>query len=215
MITMQQLEELESRIIKALQLIGDLRTENAKLESDNETLKAETEDARLSLEEKEHEVARIQKELDEATRELAGLKEKEEVLGKKIIELLGKLDGIRGGSTESPRAAAAESSPADISVETLREAGESKAAERDDDIIIIDDDTALGDVEVVVETVPSKESSGDEIILLDEGEDEIVIDDIDSELAIIDESEADQSKKKKEAKDSSDIDDDFLIIEDE
>ena len=49
MITMQQLEELESRIIKALQLIGDLRTENAKLEVDNESLQTQAEEAKLSL----------------------------------------------------------------------------------------------------------------------------------------------------------------------
>ena len=46
MISMQQLEELENRVVKALQLIGDLRTENSKLESDNESMKTEIEEAR-------------------------------------------------------------------------------------------------------------------------------------------------------------------------
>ena len=97
MISMQQLEELESRIIKALQLIGDLRTENARLESDNESLKVVAEEAKLSLEEKEQELARIQRELDDAVRELTELKGKEDILEKKIIELLGKMDALKSG----------------------------------------------------------------------------------------------------------------------
>jgi len=94
MLSMQQLEELESRVVKALQLISDLRTDNAKLENDNESLKSENEDLKLTLDEKEQEVARIRKELDESTRELQELKDKEEVLEKKIISLLGKLDVV-------------------------------------------------------------------------------------------------------------------------
>lgn len=97
MISMQQLEELESRIIKALQLIGDLRTENSKLESDNESLKVQAEEARLSLEEKEQELVLLQRELDATTKELADLKSKEEVLEKKVIALLGKMDYLQSG----------------------------------------------------------------------------------------------------------------------
>jgi len=84
------------RVIKALQLIGDLRAENSKLESDNESLKVEIEEVKLSLEEKEQEIERIKHELEESNRELREIKEKEEVLEKKIIGLLSKLDVLGG-----------------------------------------------------------------------------------------------------------------------
>ena len=99
MISMQQLEELENRVVKALQLISDLRTENSKLENENEEIKSELEEARLSLEEREQEIERIRKELDDATRELEELQAKEEVLEKKVVSLLGKLDDLSPGSS--------------------------------------------------------------------------------------------------------------------
>lgn len=98
MISMQQLEELENRIVKALQLINDLRSENAKYENENESLRGEVEEVKLSLEEKEQEIQRIKKELDNATRELREIKEREEVLEKKVIGLLGKLDILQSGT---------------------------------------------------------------------------------------------------------------------
>ena len=39
MITIEQLDELEGRILRALELISDLRSENSRLESENETLR--------------------------------------------------------------------------------------------------------------------------------------------------------------------------------
>ena len=99
MLSMQQLEELEARVIKALQLITDLRTENSRLEADAEKYKAEAEEARLSLEEREQEILRIQKELDETTKQLNELREKEEVLEKKVIGLLGKMDALQSGGS--------------------------------------------------------------------------------------------------------------------
>jgi DNA repair exonuclease SbcCD ATPase subunit len=240
MITMQQLEELEARVIKALQLIGDLRAENGKLESDNEKLKAVAEEAKLSLEEKEQEIARIQQELEAATRELAGIKEKEELLEKKVIELLGKLDGLKVGPTpisggaaprverkaepraERPSTAATGAvkrpvppKPVDeeVSVESIGD--EAPAAEKDEDIIIIDDETDLGGSDVMVETVSDKGGEEDEIILLDEGEDEIIIEDVESDMTIIDESEMETPRKKKAARKDAEDEDDFLIIEED
>ncbi|HQO41211.1 MAG TPA: hypothetical protein PK986_12130, partial [Spirochaetota bacterium] len=98
MLTMQQLEELENRVIKALHLIGELRTENAKLENENETLKGDIEEVKLTLEEKEQEIERIKRELDAATKELQEMRAKEDALEKKIISLLGKLDMMQSGS---------------------------------------------------------------------------------------------------------------------
>ena len=99
MISMQQLEELENRVVKALQLISDLRTENSKLENENEEIKSELEEAKLSLEEREQEIERIRKELDDATRELEELNAKEEILEKKVVSLLGKLDDLSPGGS--------------------------------------------------------------------------------------------------------------------
>ncbi len=93
----QAIVDILGGIIKALQLIGDLRAENAKLEADNENLKVQAEEARLSLEEKEQEIARLKKEIESATNELAQIKQREEVLEKKIIEMLGKLDTLKSG----------------------------------------------------------------------------------------------------------------------
>lgn len=216
MITMQQLEELESRIIKALQLIGDLRAENAQLEANNESLKVQAEEARLSLEEKEQEIARLKKEIDKATNELSQIKQKEEVLEKKIVEMLGKLDTLKSGipsyrAKPAPDTASTKAQPQQkpsLKAEPEPRAEEDFMEDRgdDEDIIIIDDtETAKTDIEV--ETLPTEE---DEIVLLDDTDDEIIIDDVNDDLIIIDDDSA-----EKKSKDKTSDDDDFIIIEDE
>lgn len=201
MITMQQLEELESRIIKALQLIGDLRAENAKLEADNESLKVQAEEARLSLEEKEQEIARLKKEIENATNELAQIKQREELLEKKIIEMLGKLDTLKSG-----KAPAFDIKPQRAEPKPVEEFLEEKPGDEEDIIIIDDTETAKGDVEV--DTLPTEE---DEIVLLDDTDEEIVIDDVDGDLIIIDE----ETTEKKASRDKISDDEDFIIIEDD
>ena len=176
MLSMQQLEELESRVVKALQLISDLRTDNAKLENDNESLKSENEDLKLTLDEKEQEVARIRKELDESTRELQELKDKEEVLEKKIISLLGKLDVVQSGpipAGDAPARPKSRPQPApvivdepfedEIRVEKVKPAA-AKKADEDEDVIIIDDESDIEGDEIKVEKVEG-EGDEDEIIL--------------------------------------------------
>ena len=49
MITIEQLDELEGRILRALELIGDLRSENSRLESENEALRKEHYELKLAL----------------------------------------------------------------------------------------------------------------------------------------------------------------------
>ncbi|MBP7735204.1 MAG: hypothetical protein KA369_04450 [Spirochaetes bacterium] len=174
MISMQQLEELESRVVKALQLIGDLRTENSKLENENEEIKSELEEAKLTLEEKEQEVEKIRKELDEATRELAELNAKEEVLEKKVIGLLGKLDTLAPGGSipagekiEKKTFAAPRPSP--VSAPPRKEA---KTAVADEDTIILDESIDdYKEEEVKVETVKKSET-----VTIDDDEDIIIID---------------------------------------
>jgi len=52
MISLETIEELETKIMKALELISDLRAENNRLESDNETLRSENDQMKLAMEEK-------------------------------------------------------------------------------------------------------------------------------------------------------------------
>jgi predicted RNase H-like nuclease (RuvC/YqgF family) len=202
MLSMQQLEELEARVIKALQLISDLRTENSRLESDAEHYKAEAEEARLSLEEKEQEILRIQNELDDTTRQLAELREKEEILEKKVIALLGKMDGLQGGGS-IPKGDSIPRSSASGFASSDRKPASSKL-DADDDIVIIDDDAPQSRT-----AAPATSAHDDsEIILLDEDEDEIVIDDADEDSIIVDETDNGEEIKV-------DDDDDFIIIEEE
>lgn len=182
MITMQQLEELENRVIKALHLIGELRSENSKLENENESLKGEIEDVKLTLEEKEQEIEKVRRELERATKELKDIKDKEDTLEKKIISLLGKLDMLQGGSVPTNLYAdKPQTSPSDID---FHEPSASKEEDRDliieseNEHIIIEDrgEVEKGDEELKVETVePSStapEDEDDEIIIIDD-EDEI------------------------------------------
>ena len=244
MISMQQLEELESRVIKALQLIGDLRTENSKLENENEEIKGELEEARLSLEEKEQEVEKIRKELDEATRELEELNAKEEVLEKKVIGLLGKLDTLAPGSS-IPAGEKVERKSFDTAKPASLRAPQKKASRpvEDEDTIILDEPIDEYK-EVKVETVKKSETVSidddeDIIIIDDEGDlskkgsdgvaletvrekddDIILLDEKDEEIIIEDVDNdtiiIDEEERAPRSKDKKkDKDDEFLIIEDE
>ncbi|MBN2158640.1 MAG: hypothetical protein JW807_04535 [Spirochaetes bacterium] len=216
MISMQQLEELESRVVKALQLIGDLRTENSKLENENEELKTEMEEARLSLEAKEQEVEKIRRELDQATRELEELNAKEEILEKKVIGLLGKLDtlapggGIPAGEKierktfESARPSSLKSTPP----------RPKRPAVDEEDTIILDEPDEYKEEEIRVETVKKAETvdlqDDDDIIIIDdegdlaakgkdgisletvsEGDDDIILLDEEDEEIVIDDVDRD------------------------
>ncbi len=217
MITIQQLEELEGRIIKALQLITDLRTENASLESENEGLKAENEEVRLSIEEKDREIQQIKRDMEQTSKELAALKDKEEVLEKKLLQLLGKLDGLQGGeptvATTPPRAVertqperelrAAAPEPEMESMPELDEEPRVETVEvrrdaprqADDDIIIIDDEAVPGDEDIAVETVSEdagrreRGAGAGKGRAAQEDEDIILLDDDEDEIVIDDTSD--------------------------
>lgn len=174
MISMQQLEELENRVVKALQLINDLRAENSKLEHENDNLKSDLEETKLSLEEKEREIEKIRKELDDATRELEELNAKEEILEKKVIALLGKLDTLSGGGAipageKSERKSFQSAMPASLKAKA-------KPSVRDDDDMIILDEpgSSFRDDDVRIENVNTKDT-----IDIDDDEDIIIIDDED------------------------------------
>lgn len=94
MLKIETIEELESKVVKALELIQDLRTENARLETENESLRAENDQMKLAMEEKERELKTLRSQLQEATDELNQLKEREGLLESKVHQLLGRLDGL-------------------------------------------------------------------------------------------------------------------------
>ena len=182
MVTMQQLEELENRVIKALHLIGELRTENSKLENENESLKGEVEDVKLTLEEKEQEIDKVRRELDLATKELKDLKDKEDTLEKKIISLLGKLDGLQvGGIPVDLYADKSSPSRSDIDFHepsSVRSEEKDLIIESDNENVVVEDkiDAGKDDDDLKVETVQPAPSAvkdeDDEIIIIDD-EDEI------------------------------------------
>jgi len=173
MISMQQLEELESRVIRALQLIGDLRTENSKLENENDELKSDIEEAKLTLEEKEQEVEKIRKELDEATKELGDLNAREEVLEKKVIALLGKLDTISPGGTIPEGVKSERKTYETARPSSFRTSQKKKQKAFDEDSIILDEPVRkFKEEDVRVETVEKGET-----VDIDEDEDIIIIDD--------------------------------------
>lgn len=101
MITLEQLDELESRIIKALELIGDLRTENSRLEAENQKLREEFDKLHLTLEEKERDIQSLRQELQKTSEELKTLKERETLLEKKISEILSRLASAEGNFTNT------------------------------------------------------------------------------------------------------------------
>lgn len=242
MITMQQLEELENRVIKALHLIGDLRTENSKLENENEVLKGEVEEVKLSLEEKEQEIERIKKELDATALELKELTQKEEVLEKKIISLLGKLDILQGSA---PVQDTADRHTIITSLDALKkpsvavpEADVARGPLQADDVIVIEDevdDKSLSE-ELRIETVDSgkaeiSEDEDDDIIIIDdedeidekialkgrsnapvEEDDEIILLDDEDEIVIDDFDKKDNLSVSDRRKSDSTIDDDDDII---
>ena len=80
MLTMEQLEQLEGRIIKALDLISDLRLENGQLETEADKLRADNDQLKLTAEEKVREANELKQQLQEATEELNKLKSKEDEL---------------------------------------------------------------------------------------------------------------------------------------
>jgi len=96
MITLEQLDELEGRIVRALELIGDLRSENSRLETENERLRTEHDELKLALDEKEKTVNSLKEQLDKTGAELAELKQKETVLEKRITEMLSRLSDVEG-----------------------------------------------------------------------------------------------------------------------
>jgi phosphoribosylaminoimidazolecarboxamide formyltransferase/IMP cyclohydrolase len=94
MISLETIEELETKIMKALELISDLRAENNRLESDNEALRSENDQMKLAMEEKEREIASLREQLAQSLKELEEYKSKEKKLDNKIHDMMNRLDNL-------------------------------------------------------------------------------------------------------------------------
>mgnify|MGYP001593957661 CR=1 FL=1 len=102
MISIEQLEHLEGRIIKALELISDLRLENNQLESELEKVKSSSDQLKLTAEEKTTAAENMKSQLDAARMELERLQNKEAGLEEKLHDIITRLDGVKSeGSTKS------------------------------------------------------------------------------------------------------------------
>ncbi|EHQ06726.1 cell division protein ZapB [Leptonema illini] len=168
MITLEQLDELEGRIVRALELIGDLRSENSRLETENERLRSEHDELKLALDEKEKTVQSLKDQLDRTGAELNDLKQKEAVLEKRITEMLSRLSDVEGrpGTSSYSAPATPRSEPAPVAsfaapAATSAPVATPAAIPEEDDLITIEDD----------EPAPVIQSGDDESIVLLEDED--------------------------------------------
>ncbi len=214
MITLEQLDELESRIVKALELIGDLRTENSRLEIENQKLRNEYETLKTTLDQKERDVRELKQQLDKANEELNELKQKESILEKRINEILNKLSlsekqnykkqeflsNSNKEESESFATKAQETKPIVsniVSNEELTIVEEDTSKTEDENFVEIEVDEPVKKVEskdkdlVQIETSESHQeqnkkslASEEEIIILDEDEDEIILADELEEVAL-------------------------------
>jgi DNA repair exonuclease SbcCD ATPase subunit len=222
MITLEQLDELESRIIRALELIGDLRTENSRLEVENQKLREEHDQLKNALEQKERDIQVLKSKLEETNKELQELKEKESILEKRISDILSKLADAEGSNYQSGMV----STP--ISPKPQKE----EPIISNDELTIVEEDTSYQEVkedesavEIELEkpiekpTLKQEETTEEhgfvkqaslqeeldkpevieeeEIIVLDEDEDEIILaEDSDEEVFIEEDKVEDKDLKK-------------------
>ena len=245
MITMEQLEKLEGRIVKALDLISDLRIENSQLESKVDTFELNNQQLKLKAEEKIKEAENLEKQLQEATGELNKLKSREQELETKILQIIAKLDNLKEG--HSPFAAASTSAPepeSDIKTDPSSEPAlpdkEQEVVSQDSDhseLIVEEEigeeaeesiDTSVIKDEEPLPASPDTKADGadDDFVVLDEGGSELILDDDESETPAkeapdkpvwnsVDESETEDDENNVLGVFDDDDNDDFLIIEDE
>lgn len=167
MVTMEQLEQLEGRIVKALELISDLRVENNHLEGEvgrlndsNKNLQITAEEKSRLAEDKAAEAERLQDQLEKATTELQDLKNREVALEQRINGIIAKLDHVKGETVKQyPKEEAEDATKpdasedtqeeqvADINQENDKQIAESTDIESDDsdddELVILDDDDAV------------------------------------------------------------------------
>jgi hypothetical protein len=197
---MEQLEQLEGRIVKALELISDLRVENSHLESELEKVKANNDQLKLTTEEKIRDAARFRTELDEARMDLEKLQSREKSLEDKISEIIHKLDGVKSDSAHVKNTLI-ESQPvvvvAELEPESVKE------------FSTVEQEAANDETPSDEPNQNKNEFGEDEIVLLDDEEDEeVIITDEDSE----DVQEPDNAEEGAQTLDDDEEDEDLLNV---
>ncbi|MCS7204976.1 MAG: hypothetical protein NZ853_04715 [Leptospiraceae bacterium] len=192
MITLEQLDELESKIIKALELISDLRTENSRLEAENQKLRDEYEKISQLLEKKEKDISSLKEQLEKANLELGRLKENESVLEKKILQILAKLNSAEtnfatkrkdiqdsnvSDKIKDDLTIIEEDSEIEVKLEKPIEKPQLLGLSSKKTDIIESIDQVKEQSNLVREATQVSEMNDDEIIVLDEDEDEIILSD--------------------------------------
>ncbi len=174
MISLETIEELEAKIMKALELISDLRSENNRLESDNEALRAENDKMKLAMEEKEREIATLREKLAEAQKELQEFKTKEGKLDSKISDMMSRLDNLPSAKSSSTVKQGFSSSIPTPVQEAIATTPPVVKQEQFDSVQVQDssEPTNLLSHSVTHETSSNFSEENDEIILLDDDEDE-------------------------------------------
>ncbi len=107
----EQLEELEASVVRALNTIDELKTQESKLQAEIQELKKTNSSLAQTLEEKEKEFATAKALIEAKSTELDTLKSHEDVLKEKLPGLLARLAGK--GAQEAPAAATPEPTPTD------------------------------------------------------------------------------------------------------
>ncbi len=102
MVTIERLDELESRILRALELISDLRSENSRLEQENIQVTDENNISKEKLANKDREIADLRTQFEVTSREFGELKTREEKLETKIDSMLSRLSNLQSAEASSP-----------------------------------------------------------------------------------------------------------------
>ena len=231
MVTLERLDELEGRILRALELISDLRTENSRLDESNNQLQTENNNLKQTLVLKDQEVAKLRTQIESTSSEFKELKSRETALETKINDMFNKLNSIQnikisGQGQVTPKT----ESVSNLKQQKVNEYNDFSSAEQtvknfendlDESIVIIKDDlpptktkTSIEKTTFVPQAPTYKDNlkDDDDIIFIDDEDDGFKVENIDDhngEKNVISHS---NDEEHLGIFDSTD-DDDFLIIE--
>ena len=238
MITMEQLENLEGRIVKALELISDLRIENSQLDSKVDNLESNNEQLKIKTDEKIKQAEHLEIQLQEATGELGQLKSKEKALETKILQIIAKLDNIKTvnfssiddehGHSAGEQLSEETSTPEEIPLpdQEVEASGYSEESilnsDENQEIFIQDEPIDFGS-EVTNENIEDEESKDDVVILEEDEDTTLILEDEEDLTSSVNEFEEEQihtdsntnNDLENSVTDEEDINDNILEVFDE
>ena len=111
MVSLEQLDELEGRVLRALELISDLRSENSHLDQENQRYRSDCHELENKLKEKETETTELRRQIEETSREFQDLRGREDVLERKISDMLNRFNNTGSHTSSTPSYSSPPSSP--------------------------------------------------------------------------------------------------------